>query len=430
MKISYYNIGCKVNFADVSQIIEEFKDEGAELVDFGVNSDVVLINTCTVTNQADADCRKVIRKAVKSSPNAFIGVIGCYAQIKSDDISKIEGVSGIFGNHDKFRIKELVKDFRKNQSPSIFITNDEDIPFHTSTSYDNDSHTRIVFKIQDGCDYVCTYCTIPFARGKSRSMDFSELKNKLIEFNNSRFSEIIFSGINLGEYLAPTGEKFIDVLKFVDELKPRYRVRISSIEPNLITDEIIDLVSKSDYICKHFHIPLQSGSPEVLKLMKRRYKLERFLDRIEKIKDKIPNCCIGIDVITGFPGETDQYFEDTFMLLESLPVSYLHVFTYSNRELAPASKYDNQIDGQIKKGRTARLKHLSERKKIDFYKTQIGLDQIVIPETFSEEKGIWKGWTDNYVATEFTGQNDIYNKLIRIKLNSIKNDKVLAELVG
>jgi threonylcarbamoyladenosine tRNA methylthiotransferase MtaB len=356
-------------------------------------------------------------------------VVGCYAQLKSEEISKIEGVSGIFGNHDKFKIKEHIKDFHLLNSPSIFITDNEEVPFHTSTSFDNDSHTRVVFKIQDGCDYVCTYCTIPFARGKSRSMNFDELKNKLIEFNYSEFSEIIFSGINLGEYKSSTGENFTDVLKFIKDLNPSYRIRISSIEPNLINDEIIELVASTPSICKHFHIPLQSGSSDILKLMKRRYNLERFLDRINRIKERIPYCGIGLDVITGFPGESDSHFEETYSLIEKLPISYLHVFTYSNRELAPASKYDDQILGNIKKIRTNRLKKLSDIKKFEFYKSQINSIQTVIPETYNENYKIWKGWTDNYIAVAFEGEELIHNQFKKIVLSEISGERVLANIV-
>ena len=403
MRISYYNIGCKVNFAEISQIRKQFELLGHETVEFGQITDAVIINTCSVTNMADSDCRKIIRRALRYSPDAFIGVLGCYAQLKPEDIAKIDGVDAVFGIKEKFSIPDIISDFRKKGKAQLLVSNLEDLPFHTACSVDNESHTRMVLKLQDGCDYSCTYCTIPNARGGSRSMPFGELKSKIIELNETDYYEIILSGINLGEYKAPTEERFIDVIKFIENSGVKQRFRISSIEPNLITPELIEIVKNSKTVCPHFHIPLQSGSPEILKLMRRRYDAESFRELIIYIKEKIPDCCIGVDVISGFPGETGKHFEETFNLLESLPVSYLHPFTFSERDNTPAATFPGIVPHDIRKSRTVELRKLSDTKKALFYNSQVGTVRTAIPEQFDKENGAWKGWTENYVHVEFSG---------------------------
>ncbi|MFC2130252.1 tRNA (N(6)-L-threonylcarbamoyladenosine(37)-C(2))-methylthiotransferase MtaB [Bacteroidota bacterium] len=430
MKVSFYNIGCKLNFAEMSQMQKEFEDAGFEVVDFKEQSDIVLINTCTVTHHADADSRKYIRRAIRNNPDAFIGVMGCYSQLKPDEIVEIDGVDAVLGTNNKFDIRELIRKFEKKNKPEIFIPDLNEVSFHFASSADNENRTRMVLKIQDGCDYVCTYCAVPYARGGSRSMDFDELKQKLIDLNNTDYHEIILSGINLGEYKAPTGENFTNVIRFMAETDLNYRVRISSIEPNLITDELIRIVKTADNICRHFHVPLQSGSTEILKLMKRRYKVETFENLVIKIKAEIPDCCIGVDVIEGFPGETDEHFKETYNLLDSLPISYLHVFTYSERDITPASKYPNQVQPGIRKERTKRLRKLSDKMKKEFIQSQTGKTGIVIPEDEKLENGkiIMEGWTGNYIRVRFETAN-LSHLPTRVKITGYDNGIAIAEII-
>ena len=429
MKIAYYNIGCKLNFAEIATIQKELEKRGHRTVAFGTNEDAVIINTCTVTNKADADSRKMIRKALRNNPEVFIGVIGCYAQLKPDDISAIPGVDAIFGTKEKFDVIDYIHNHSKSTEPSIFVSRNDNLPFHSACSEDNENRTRMILKLQDGCDYSCSFCTIPKARGKSRSMPFDELKILLTELNHSKKYEIVLSGVNLGEYSAPTGEKFIDVVKLIDSLDLKQRVRISSIEPNLLKYEIIEIVKNSTTFCPHFHIPLQSGSNKILHKMQRRYNAESFSELIGNIKTAIPNACIGIDIIVGFPGETDEHFAETYDLLNSLPVSYLHVFTYSERKGTPAVMMNGSVPHDIRKHRTLVLRNLSDKKKRFFYKSQLGSEQTVIPETFDEKTSTWKGWTDNYVHVVFKSNKDLETRPHRIKLLSLNDDFVQAELI-
>lgn len=411
----------------MSELQEQFEKLGHTITPFGEITDAVLINTCTVTREADADCRKIIRRAQKISPDAFIGVMGCYAQLRSDEISSIDGVDAIFGNEEKYYIPELIGNFKKRNQLGIYVGKLEHIEFHGASSSDNHNHTRMVLKIQDGCDYVCTYCTIPAARGGSRSMKFDDLRNKLLALNQTDFYEVVLSGVNLGEYKAPTGENFTDVIKLIDSLDLKLRFRISSIEPNLVKPELLDVVSRSKKMCPHFHIPLQSGSPEILRLMKRRYKLEIFTNLVQNIKSNIPDCCIGVDIITGFPGETDSHFQETYNLLNELPVSYLHVFTYSKRDGTAASEYPNEVPYPVKIERTHKLRALSDIKKNEFYTSQISKIKTVIPERYDESTGLWQGMTENYVKAFF--QNHNQNSLVKVKLLRQELNSVIAEVV-
>lgn len=430
MKVSFYNIGCKVNFADMSEIAGQFRDAGYEVVDFGEDCDIVLINTCTVTNNADADSRKLIRRASRKNPGAFIGVMGCYSQLKPGEVAKIIGVDAVFGTNEKFRILDLIREYKKKDNTDTFISNlDEEIPFHSSSSADNKSRTRITLKIQDGCDYFCTYCAVPHARGRSRSMDFKKLEEKFIEIDKKGRLEIILSGINLGEYKAPSGEKFEDVIRLINSLDLKLRLRISSIEPNLLTDEIIQLTAKSRSVCNHFHIPLQSGSDDILKLMRRRYNTNKFRERLSKIKEIIPDCAIGIDIITGFPGETYEHFEETYKFLDSLPFSYLHVFSYSDRDIAEASKFPGKVPGNVIKERTKALRKLSDKKLCEFYSSQIGKIHTAIPENYNAEAKTFSAWTGNYVKIKFKASSEFERRPVKVKLLEMKTDYVFAEIV-
>jgi threonylcarbamoyladenosine tRNA methylthiotransferase MtaB len=429
MKISYYNIGCKLNFAEIATIQQSLETRGHQTVPFATNEEAVIINTCTVTNKADADSRKIIRKALRNNPDALIAVIGCYAQMKPLDIAAIEGVDVVFGMKEKYDVIEYMDKFSGEKEPSIFVSDLRDLPFHSACSEDNENRTRMVMKLQDGCDYSCTFCTIPKARGMSRSMPFDELKQRFYELANSKKYEIVLSGVNLGEYLSPTGETFTDVVKFIDSAGLKQRVRISSIEPNLLKHEIIETVKQSDTFCHHFHIPLQSGSADILQKMKRRYSVDLFRQLILNIKQTIPDACLGIDVIAGFPGESEEHFLETYDLLESLPVSYLHVFTYSERENTPAAEMSGVVPHSVRKSRTLALRRLSEQKRMIFYKSQLGSKQIFIPEIYNEKSGTWTGWTDNYVHVEVKSLPLLESKPYRIRLTELSGDKVKGEFV-
>lgn len=417
-KVSFYNLGCKVNLADISRIGKQFEELGHSIVDFEDESDIVLINTCTVTHRADADCRKVVRKALRKSPEAFVGVLGCFAQLSPNEVIKIDGVDAVFGQSEKYKIPELIGNFKKQESPQILVGNMEDIPFHTSAVSDNTGRTRAVFKIQDGCEYNCTFCTIPMARGGFRSMNFDEITSHIDNFVSEGYNEVILSGINLGEYKSPTGEKFIDVVKLLDEYPADIRYRISSIEPNLLKPEIIDIIENSKKFVHHFHIPLQSGSQDILMKMKRRYRIKNYDKLINDIKSRMPDTCLGADVIVGFPGETNEKFQETYEFIEKSPISYLHVFTYSERKGTVAAELDDIVPHDIRKERTRLLRELSDRKLNDFYNSQITKVKEVLPETFNESNGLWRGHSDNYVNVVFSGKNIEKGKKTKVLLTN------------
>jgi threonylcarbamoyladenosine tRNA methylthiotransferase MtaB len=417
-KISFYNIGCKVNYADLSAISDQFSRKGYDVVEYGSESDIVLINTCTVTQNADSDARKIIRRTRRNQPDAFIGVLGCYAQLKPGELAQIEGIDAIFGTAEKFHIPEYIESIERNGSSRIFCSGVDILDFESSFSGDTDSRTRAIIKLQDGCDYNCSYCTIPLARGKSRSMDFDKILPSVNDLAKSGYKEIVLSGINLGEYRASTGETFEDVLELLSANNNGTRYRISSIEPNLVNHKILKIVAESENICPHFHIPLQSGSPDILKLMRRRYKSTRYESLVYEIKDILPDACIGGDVITGFPGESFEHFDETYRFVDKLPMSYLHVFSYSERDNTDASNLIGKVNPKDKNKRTNQLRVLSDKKKDDFIKSQIGKEQTVIAEWWHKDTKLAEGWSGNYIRVKFSSDEDIYNKFSRVRLNS------------
>ncbi len=428
MKVALYTLGCKLNYAETSTIGEQFRRAGNTIVPFGEPADTIIINTCSVTDSADAECRKIIRRALRVSPNAFIAVAGCYAQLKPEEIASIDGVDAVFGSAEKFSILKYVEKFEKFDTPKIFVKDIAAAGFEMARSADGDNRTRAFLKLQDGCDYSCSYCTIPMARGGGRSMDFADIEKQVRSLEAAGYQETVLTGINLGEYSAATGEKFYDAIKKIEELRPSFRLRISSIEPNLLKPEILALVAASDVFVPHFHIPLQSGSPEILRLMRRRYNTNGYADLIYRIKDTIPDCCIGVDVIAGFPGETDRHFQETFDFLHKLPVSYFHVFSYSERSDTPAAIYEGKVPAQIKRDRVNRLRALSIKKRHEFYMSQIGSVRTVVPETYDITSGRWTGWTENYVRVEFTADFMHGHSPTQVKLCSIEGENVLGEI--
>lgn len=428
MKVSFYNLGCKVNFAETSILQEQLKTAGHEIVRFGEPADAVFVHTCTVTNNADSDCRKLIRRIHREFPDAIIGVFGCYAQLHPEEIAEIDGVKLILGNEEKFELDIFLKNCEKDSNCEIYTDGLKNAEFHAATSIDNEVHTRTALKIQDGCDYFCTYCAVAYSRGRSRSMNFGDLREEVLSLNFVQAKEIVLSGINIGEY-SSEGKNFTDAVKMLDSLPLDLRIRISSIEPNLVTEEIIDTIAKSKIFCHHFHIPIQSGSDTILKMMNRRYTSNFFAQQIERIHSKIKNCCIGIDVIAGFPGETDELFQETYDLLSNIDFAYLHVFSYSDRSVARASKFENKVPNLIKKHRTNQLIELSQQKKTQFYDKNVGKIARIIPETFHAETGDTTAWTDNYVKVRFETAAQLPKEFFNVEILSNEGDFCRAKLL-
>ncbi|MBI1933789.1 MAG: tRNA (N(6)-L-threonylcarbamoyladenosine(37)-C(2))-methylthiotransferase MtaB [Ignavibacteriales bacterium] len=424
-KVSLYTLGCKLNFSETSIIGNEFLKNGFEKVEFDNCADVYVINTCTVTENAEKDCRQIVRKALKTNPNAYVIITGCYAQLRADEISKIEGVDAVLGSSEKFKIFDLIKEFEKKEVSCIYV-NSEINEFNSAHSSDGDDRTRAYFKIQDGCDYKCTFCTIPLARGGSRSLETDLAVKQFTELVHQGYKEIILTGVNVGDYGKNISENFYSLLKRLINVEGDFRIRISSIEPNLLSDEIINLTAENSKICNHFHIPLQSGSDKILKLMQRRYNTNFYKEVIEKIADKIPDVGIGIDVIIGFPGESENEFLETYNFLNQLPASYLHVFTYSERPNTKAITMNDKVSIEDKKRRSSMLRILSEKKKNVFYRNMIGKNLKVLFEETEKEKSIF-GFTSNYVRVKYRFETDLANKFKFVKIKGVEDNICLVE---
>jgi threonylcarbamoyladenosine tRNA methylthiotransferase MtaB len=428
-KVALHTLGCKVNFAETAQIKDKFEQMGYEFTESDSKADIILINTCSVTNNADVEARKLIRRVKRESPDSFLGIFGCYAQLKPQELAAMDGVDAVFGQREKFRIPTLVNDMLGGERTQVNVSCIDDLPFDGAVTTDNELRTRAFFKMQDGCNYFCSFCTIPFARGSSRSMEFKKIPTQIEKIVESGYKEVVISGINLGDYQVPTGEKFQDVVDMLDKMKIDLRVRISSIEPNLLTDHILETVANSKILCPHFHIPLQSGSSEILRKMKRRYKADFYRGLVVKIKTKIPLCGIGVDVIVGFPGESEEYFMHTYDLLKELPISYIHAFTYSERDNTPAASYEGSVPISVRKERTRILRELSSSKQKKFYLEQIGSQRIVIPETYLPDEGMWKSWSENYVRVKFEAPADIAKKFYKVRITSAAGEYAYGEII-
>ncbi len=425
-KVALHTLGCKLNFSETSTIGNEFLLKGFEIVDFKEKADVYVFNTCTVTQNAERECRQLVRRALRSNPQAYVIVTGCYAQLRPEQITAIEGVDAVLGSSEKFQIFSLLDDFEKKELSCIYVSPTEELnnQFGLASSSDADSRTRAYFKIQDGCDYKCSFCTIPLARGLSRSMNPDLV---VLEFKNligQGYKEVILTGVNVGDY----GKSFdIDLYKLLLKLikvDGDFRIRISSIEPNLLTDQIIELTTKSEKLCNHFHIPLQSGSLVILKAMQRRYKVEDYHRVIHKVKESIPDAGIGVDVIVGFPGETEDKFLETFNFLNDLPISYLHVFTYSERPDTKAIALPKKVDHPERKRRNSMLRILSEKKRNLFYNDMIGKDLKVLFESENID-GMTKGFSSNYVRVENKFDQNITNEFSIVNITKV--NEVLCE---
>jgi threonylcarbamoyladenosine tRNA methylthiotransferase MtaB len=416
-KASFYTLGCKLNFSETSSIARRFEEVGFERVEFTENADAVVINSCSVTAEGDKKTRNIIRQAVRKNPEALIIVTGCYAQLQPEVIQKIEGVDLIIGSSEKQNITEYLGNLNKKELTEIHIQKPKEIKnyFH---AYSFGDRTRSFLKVQDGCDYYCTYCTIPMARGRSRNDSIRNTVAEAREIVAKGTLEIILTGVNIGDFGKSTGEEFIDLLRELDQIEDLKRIRISSVEPNLLTDEIIGFAARSQRIMPHFHLPLQSGSNDVLSLMKRKYKREVFESRVAKIKAEIPNAFIGVDVIAGTNGETDDFFRDSYRFIAGLEVSQLHAFPYSERPGTKALEIKPVVPVDERKHRTQRLIALSDRKTEDFYRQNLSSIHEVLFEEQKDKKSI-SGFTENYIKVETTYHENLENRIVSVKLENI-----------
>ncbi|MDT3400945.1 tRNA (N(6)-L-threonylcarbamoyladenosine(37)-C(2))-methylthiotransferase MtaB [Mucilaginibacter terrae] len=422
-KVAFYTLGCKLNYSETSTLGRLLNNAGFETVEFTQTPDVFVINTCSVTENADKKCKKIVKEALKISPNAHVTIVGCYAQLKPQDIAEIPGVDLVLGAAEKFQLVDHLTDLTKKEKTEVFNQPvSEANQFVSSYSYGD--RTRTFLKVQDGCDYSCTFCTIPMARGASRSDTIESAVAQAYEIAASGVKEIVLTGVNLGDFGIRNGErhdKFFDLVKALDEVEGIDRIRISSIEPNLLTDEIIEFVATSKRFVPHFHIPLQSGSNKILGLMRRRYRRELYVDRVAKIKELMPDCCIGVDVIVGFPGETREDFIDTYNFLNELNVSYLHVFTYSERENTMAAEMSGIVPGSTRAERSKMLHILSDKKRRAFYESQLNKSDEVLFEGDNKE-GYMHGFTRNYVKVKAKFDPILVNELKTVKLTAISAD--------
>lgn len=425
-KVAFYTLGCKLNFSETSTIARNFQDEGFDRVDFEEVADIYVINTCSVTENADKQFKQVVKKAMKLNEKAFVAAVGCYAQLKPEELAAVDGVDLVLGATEKFKITDYINDLSKNDFGEVHSCEIAEADFYVG-SYSIGDRTRAFLKVQDGCDYKCTYCTIPLARGISRSDALENVLKNAYEISQQGIKEIVLTGVNIGDYgKGEFGNKkhehtFLDLVKALDEVEGIERLRISSIEPNLLKNETIEFVSNSRTFVPHFHIPLQSGSNDILKLMKRRYQREVYTERVNTIRKVMPHACIGVDVIVGFPGETDEHFLETYHFLNELNISYLHVFTYSERDNTEAATMEGVVPSNVRAKRSKMLRGLSVKKRRAFYESQIGTNRTVLFESENKE-GYIQGFTENYVKVKTPWNPELVNTLQEINLTRIDED--------
>jgi threonylcarbamoyladenosine tRNA methylthiotransferase MtaB len=426
-KVAFYTLGCKLNYSETSTISRKFEEKGYRKVDFTDQPDIFIINTCSVTENADKKCHKIVREARTISPNAYVAIIGCYAQLKPKEIAEIPGVDAVLGAAEKFRLMELLDGFVRPEKPTVMASEIGSVnSFNTSFSVHD--RTRTFLKVQDGCDYSCSFCTIPLARGGSRSDSIVNIVETARQVALTGVKEIVLTGVNTGDFGLQNRERkerFIDLIRSLDDLEGIERFRISSIEPNLLSDEIIGFVAGSKKFVPHFHIPLQSGSNKILRLMRRRYQREWYVSRVEKIKSLMPHACIGVDVIVGFPGETHDDFLETYRFLNELNISYLHVFTYSERENTLAITLPGTVDKGERHERSKMLHILSDKKRRHFYEQHIGTQQQVLFENDLED-GRMHGFTQNYIRVAAKYDPLLINEVKQVVITSV-NEKGIAE---
>ncbi|MCB0454726.1 MAG: tRNA (N(6)-L-threonylcarbamoyladenosine(37)-C(2))-methylthiotransferase MtaB [Flavobacteriaceae bacterium] len=430
-KVAFYTLGCKLNFSETSTIARSFEGEGFQRVDFSEHADIYVINTCSVTENADKRFKNIVKQAQKANSNAFVAAVGCYAQLKPQELADVDGVDLVLGATEKFKLTAYINDLLSRPERSrgvgeVHSCEIEEADFYVG-SYSIGDRTRAFLKVQDGCDYKCTYCTIPLARGISRSDTLENVLKNAFEISQQGIKEIVLTGVNIGDYgKGEFGNKkhehtFLELVKALDEVEGIERLRISSIEPNLLKNETIDFVSKSRTFVPHFHIPLQSGSNDILRLMRRRYMRELYIERVAKIREVMPHACIGVDVIVGFPGETDEHFLETYHFLNELDISYLHVFTYSERDNTPAAEMEGVIPMKVRNKRSKMLRGLSAKKRRAFYESQLGTTRTVLFEGENKE-GYIHGFTENYVKVKAPWNPELVNTLQQITLTEIDED--------
>ena len=425
-KVAFYTLGCKLNFSETATISRNFQDEGFNRVEFSEFADVYVINTCSVTENADKRFKTIVKQAQRSNPKAFVVAVGCYAQLQPEELAAVNGVDLVLGATEKFKITDYLNELTKNETAAIHSCEIEDADFYVS-SYSIGDRTRAFLKVQDGCDYKCTYCTIPLARGISRSDTLQNVLDNAQKIAEQGIKEIVLTGVNIGDYgKGEFGNKkhehtFFELVQTLDTVEGIHRLRISSIEPNLLKDSTINFVSQSNSFVPHFHIPLQSGSNVMLKAMRRRYMKELYQDRVEHIKSVMPDACIGVDVIVGFPGETDDLFLETYNFLNALNISYLHVFTYSERPNTHAATLAGVVPKSVRSKRSKMLRGLSAKKRRAFYESQIGRKRTVLFEGENKE-GYIHGFTENYVKVKAPWNPELVNTLHEITLTEIDSD--------
>lgn len=428
-KVAFYTLGCKLNFSETSTIARTFQSEGFNRVEFDEKADIYVINTCSVTDNADKRFKTIVRSALKQNENAFLIAIGCYAQLKPEELAAVDGVDMVLGATEKFKVTDYINDLSKNERGEVHSCEIEEADFYVG-SYSIGDRTRAFLKVQDGCDYKCTYCTIPLARGISRSDTLENVLKNAKEISEKGIKEIVLTGVNIGDYgKGEFGNKkhehtFFELVQALDKVEGIHRLRISSIEPNLLTNKTINFVAQSNSFVPHFHIPLQSGSNKLLKKMKRRYLRETYDNRVETIKKVMPNACIGVDVIIGFPGETDELFLETYNYLNELDISYLHVFTYSERPNTEAVEMAEIVPQKVRNKRSKMLRGLSVKKRRAFYESQLGNKLTVLFENENKE-GFIHGFTENYVKVKTPWNPALANTLQHIKLTEIDEDGIV-----
>ncbi len=417
--VSFHTLGCKLNFSETSTIARSFRDAGWQRVEFTEAADVAVINTCSVTENADRECRTIVHRALAANPEAFVVIVGCYAQLKPDAIANIPGVDLVLGATEKFNIIAYLENVEKRNIAKVMACEIADANSFIS-SHSADDRTRVFLKVQDGCDYSCSFCTIPLARGSSRSDSLQNVIAQANQIASTGAKEIVLTGVNLGDF-KNNGSLFYDLIRELDQVEGIERFRISSIEPNLLTNEIISFVAQSKKFVPHFHIPLQSGSDKILKLMRRRYLRQLYADRVATIKTLMPNCCIGVDVIVGFPGETEEDFLETYNFLNELDISYLHVFTYSERDNTLAITLPGVVPINERKKRNKMLRILSDKKLRNFYQQHVGKTYKVLFEA-DHKNGMMHGFTENYIKVKTAYDPSLINQIINVKLNEIDDD--------
>ena len=425
-KVAFYTLGCKLNFSETSTIARSFENEGFQRVEFEEAADIYVINTCSVTENADKRFKTIVKHAQKANEDAFLIAVGCYAQLKPEELAAVDGVDLVLGATEKFKITDYLNDLTKNDHGEVHSCEIDEADFYVG-SYSIGDRTRAFLKVQDGCDYKCTYCTIPLARGISRSDRLENVLQNASEISEQGIKEIVLTGVNIGDYgKGEFGNKkhehtFLELVQALDEVEGIERLRISSIEPNLLKNETIDFVASSKTFVPHFHIPLQSGSDDVLKRMRRRYLSDLYVDRVNKIKSVMPDACIGVDVIVGFPGETNEHFLETYNFLQELDISYLHVFTYSERDNTPAAEMDGVVPLKVRKKRSKMLRGLSAKKRRAFYESQLGNTSTVLFEG-ENKSGYIHGFTENYVKVKAPWNPEMVNTLKKVNLTEIDED--------